>query len=156
MHAPTDDGSRKLCRAARFYRLLLFLYPAPFRQKFGAEMLRLFKDQWRDVQPSKSTLRRLRFWLWLCADTGWAAGREHLNAMNESLPMRTSSRRLLPGLTAICCALALRRTPPNMIITASTLSWVCLIPASLLLLLAAYTAVILRSAVSRKPPPEVA
>ncbi len=238
-----DDGTRILCRAARFYRLLLFLYPARFRQKFGAEMLRLFKDQWRDVQPSKSTLRRLRFWLWLCADTAWAAGREHLSGMNESMCMRASSRSLIPGLTvfvlatlvgfvyslhtlqvildslspwpvaaatshsagfyfplffafglglltslpfmiprfapynagnltrrtsfwlataaaclvltAVCCALALRGTPPNMIVTASTLSWVCLIPASLLLLLAAYTAVILRTAVSRKPPPEV-
>jgi hypothetical protein len=76
--APKELESRKLCRAARFYRLLLFFYPTRFRQKFGAEMLRLFKDQWHDVQPSKSTLRRLRFWLWLCADTGWSAGREHL------------------------------------------------------------------------------
>ena len=36
---------------------------------FGAEMLHLFKDQWRDVQSGKSALRRVRFWLWLCADT---------------------------------------------------------------------------------------
>jgi hypothetical protein len=243
MRAPKDDESRKLCRAARFYRLLLFLYPAPFRQKFGAEMQRLFKDQWREVQSGRSTLQRLRFWLWLCADTGWAAGREHLCGMNESMCVRTASRSLIPGLmvfllatvvgfvyslhtlqvivdslspwpvaaatshsagfyfplffafglglltslpfmiprflpynagnltrstsfwlaaaaaclclTAVCCALALRGTPPNMVITANTLSWTCLIPASLLLLLSAYTALILRTAVPRRPPPEV-
>ena len=204
-------------------------------------MLRLFKDQWRDAQSGRSTLRRLRFWLRLWADTGWAAGREHLTGMNNSMCMRASSRSLIPGLTvlvlatvvgfvyslhtlqvivdslspwrvaaatshsagfyfplffafglglltslpfmiprfapynagnltrrtsfwlataaaclvltAVCCALALRGTPPNMIVTASTLSWACLVPASLLLLLAAYTAVILRTAVSRRPPP---
>jgi hypothetical protein len=104
MRAPKDDTSRILCRAARFYRLLLFLYPAQFRQKFGAEMLRLFKDQWRDAQPGKSTLRRLRFWLWLCADTGWSAGREHLTGMNNSMCMRAPSRSLIPGLTVLVLA----------------------------------------------------
>jgi uncharacterized membrane protein YhaH (DUF805 family) len=241
MRAPKDDDSRKLCRAARLYRLLLFFYPARFRRKFGTEMLRLFKDQWREVPSGRSTLHRIRFWLWLCADTGWSAGREHLSAMNQSIPMRTSSRRLLPGLTVffltsvigflyslrtlqpivdslsprqvvfashsagfyfplffafglglltslpfllpriapyntgnltrrtsfwlvtataclllatIGCALAVRATPPNLVIASNTLSWACLIPACLLLLLAAYTALILRTAHPRTTPSE--
>lgn len=242
MRTPKDDESRKLCRAARFYRLLLFLYPARFREKFGAEMLRLFKDQWRGVRSGRSTLHRLRFWLWLCADTGWAAGREHLTRMNISMCMRASLRGLIPGLTVFLLAavigfvysyrtlrligdslsprlvvftsrysagfyfplyfafglglltslpfmiprflpynagkltrrtsfwlaaaaaclcltvigytLALGPALPDTIIIATTLGRVCLIPASLLLLLAAYTAVILRSAVPRQPPPE--
>ncbi|MCL4177266.1 MAG: hypothetical protein KJ072_05925 [Verrucomicrobia bacterium] len=90
-----DDESRKLCRAARFYRLLLFLYPAWVREKFGAEMLRLFKDQWREARSGRSTLQRLRFWLWLCADTGWSAGREHLSGTRRNMKNSTNEEKFM-------------------------------------------------------------
>ncbi len=78
MRTHMNAKNRRSSNAERHYRRLLLLYPARFRLKFGDEMLQLFRDQWREVQGS-SGLRRLRFWLWLCADTGWAVGHEHLN-----------------------------------------------------------------------------
>jgi tetratricopeptide (TPR) repeat protein len=45
-----NKQSRSFERASRIYRVLLRLYPKGHRELFGAEMLRTFKDEYRDAQ----------------------------------------------------------------------------------------------------------
>ena len=47
---------------ARLYRLLLKLYPARFREEFGAPLERQFADEYRDAETAAG-----RAWLWLRA-----------------------------------------------------------------------------------------
>lgn len=37
------------------YRLLLWLYPRPFRRKHGADMVQLFRDRYRELRPGGGT-----------------------------------------------------------------------------------------------------
>ena len=62
--------------ADRFYTALLRLYPKPFRDEYGDEMLAAFRDM-RHARRSTPLL----FWRFLVADTVCAAARERLEAM---------------------------------------------------------------------------
>src|SRR5215475_8676418 len=61
------------------YRLLLRLYPAPFRRTHGDEALQLFLDRLRD---ETGFVRRVRLWLDLLVDFGaiWLHGYRELSA----------------------------------------------------------------------------
>jgi hypothetical protein len=43
---------------ARFYRLLLKMYPARFREEFGAPLERQFADEYRDAAGSHTAALR--------------------------------------------------------------------------------------------------
>jgi len=60
---------------ARVYASLLALYPAPFRDRFGAQMLEAFGD----LQRARSG-QPLRFWAFVLADLLRSAAREHAAA----------------------------------------------------------------------------
>jgi len=62
--------------ADRLYAALLHLYPRPFREEYGDEMLAAFREMRRARRSSP-----LRFWRFVVADTVTAAGRERLDAM---------------------------------------------------------------------------
>jgi hypothetical protein len=93
-----DDGSRQLSKAARSYRLLLFLYPAQFRQDYGEGMMQLFRDQWLEVQRHESRSKRVDFWLRLFNDTWISAVREHLSCIKGKGFMKRNLGSLMPGL----------------------------------------------------------
>jgi hypothetical protein len=59
--------------ADRFYAALLHLYPRPFRDEYGSEMLAAFRDL-RRVRGSSP----VRFWAFVLADIVSAAARERL------------------------------------------------------------------------------
>jgi hypothetical protein len=58
----------------KMYSLLLRLYPAQFRKKYGSEALQLFRDRLRD---EAGFLARLRLWFDLIADLAISIPREH-------------------------------------------------------------------------------
>jgi hypothetical protein len=90
--------TQRMRRAERVYRRLLWLYPARFRREYEEAMVQLFRDQWRDPQRSASWHRRLGFWLFICADTGKAAGCETVKALR----IAATSAMKMPKLQATC------------------------------------------------------
>ena len=52
----------------RLYSMMLYAYPAEFRSEYAAPMNQLFRDRCRDLAPSASPLRILRFALLVMAD----------------------------------------------------------------------------------------
>ena len=59
--------------AERIYSALLRLYPKPFREEYGSEMLSAFRDM-RQARRSSP----IRFWVFVLADSVSAAARERL------------------------------------------------------------------------------
>ncbi|WP_291984089.1 ADOP family duplicated permease [Luteitalea sp.] len=49
----------------KFYRLLIKLYPANFREQFGTELERQFRDDYQAVRRRRDVAR---LWLWMLAD----------------------------------------------------------------------------------------
>ena len=66
----------------RFYRLLLFLYPASFRVEYGDQL-------WRDVGHRRRTVRGgfavLVFWIAAIADVVNSAARVHWDMLRQDL-----------------------------------------------------------------------
>jgi hypothetical protein len=58
----------------KMYALLLRLFPAQFREEYGAEALQLFRDRARD---EKGFVRGVRLWLDLLTDLAFSLPREH-------------------------------------------------------------------------------
>jgi hypothetical protein len=58
----------------RIYAWLLKLYPARFREDYGASTMQLFRDR---LRAERDGLRRLRFWLDVIADLAISLPREH-------------------------------------------------------------------------------
>jgi putative ABC transport system permease protein len=48
-----------------FYRLLIKLYPASFREQFGTELERQFRDDYSGVRRTRDVAH---LWLWMLAD----------------------------------------------------------------------------------------
>ena len=62
--------------AGRVYSMLLCLYPKPFRDEYGVEMLDAFQEMHR-----RRTRPAAAFWTFVVLDTARAAGRERLDSM---------------------------------------------------------------------------
>ena len=59
----------------KFYALLLRLYPAQFREDYGNEAMRLFRDR---LEDERGFLPRLRLWFDLVCDLTVSIPREYL------------------------------------------------------------------------------
>ena len=79
--------------AERFYRALLFCYPAEFRVEYGAEMTQTFRDRWRD-RPNSF------LWFEILADVAISASREHCHMLWNDLRYTTRTLRKAPAFTA--------------------------------------------------------
>ncbi|HJZ65545.1 MAG TPA: S41 family peptidase [Candidatus Acidoferrum sp.] len=80
----------------KFYALLLRLYPAQFREDYGEEALRLFRDRFED---ERGFLPRLRLWFDLICDLTVSIPREYLRPASPRAAARTSA--VYPGLYVI-------------------------------------------------------
>ena len=65
----------------KIYACLLRLYPARFRQQYGAEALQLFQDRMRD---ERGLLRKLRVWIDLLTDFALGLPQAHRNTYTTS------------------------------------------------------------------------
>jgi hypothetical protein len=76
-------------RAARVYAILLRLYPRAHQQAFGEQMLRTFRDHYRDAVEVRGE-SEARYWRSVAGDESKSVVREHLAALAERIwPMRT-------------------------------------------------------------------
>ena len=78
----------------RFYRLLLFAYPASFRAEYGREMCAVFARRRRDASGPLGVA-----WLWLetLADTAVSALRVQLDVLGQDVAFTARSVRLSPA-----------------------------------------------------------
>lgn len=69
-----------------FYRLLIRLYPRPFREEFGAEMETVFQEQMADAAEYGRFItlqvcwRELRDWPFHCFQSHWQVRQQRLEA----------------------------------------------------------------------------
>ncbi len=90
-HAPSESGWTY--RATyRVYRLALRLYPAQFRQRYGAEMLQVFRHRWHKEQRDHPGTYPMRVWWQLAKDLLASIGPERRRLGEDR---RQSLRELL-------------------------------------------------------------
>jgi signal peptidase I len=65
----------------RFYVLLLYAYPRPFRLRYGGEMQQVFRDRCRYLARTQGRLKLLRFAIHSAADWFTTSAREQLAAL---------------------------------------------------------------------------
>src|SRR3954454_21704441 len=84
---------------ARFYDLLLRLYPHSYRTLFGTQMRQTFIDHYQDVEASEGVVS-MQFWLALITDEIPNIAREHAASMLERHPFLkfTTSKLVLAAL----------------------------------------------------------
>lgn len=81
----------------RFYRLLLRLYPAQFRDEYGGEMVRLFRDRCR-----REGL--LRVCLEIVPDVFMTAWREHMDTLRRDILYSLRTLSANPGFSLMALA----------------------------------------------------
>ena len=84
------------------YRALLVLYPKSFRAEYGAEMLKDFNRQWRDL----SSGARVGLLVRVIADTLANAVGVHLDILKQDVRYALRSLSRTPGFTATAIAVA--------------------------------------------------
>jgi hypothetical protein len=69
--------------ALRAYGALLRLYPASYRQEFGAEMLQTFRDHYFDIQNSKAETGAV-FWFSAIVDETKNIVRQNVSSLGDA------------------------------------------------------------------------
>lgn len=94
----------------RFYRRLLALYPAAYRDRFEAEMVQLFGDQLRDARDVGESGGSLRLWVRTISDLFTSAlserRRRNRTVAHSASSMPTTSARAL-GIAGVLAGLVL-------------------------------------------------
>jgi putative ABC transport system permease protein len=82
-----------------FYRLLLHLYPASFRQEYAGEMCAVFARRRRDASP----LALPALWIATLLEIAWNAAAVHLDVLRQDLRYTARALRRTPGfaITAV-------------------------------------------------------
>jgi putative ABC transport system permease protein len=75
--------SKKVSRATRFYRLLLYLLPFDFRGDFGPEMEEVFHEQHSEAERRGGTAGIWRLWWETVKGIFTTAPREHLSMLRQ-------------------------------------------------------------------------
>ncbi len=69
----------------QLFRVLLLVYPRPFRRQFRSEMMRLFEDMSREAVEERTGVALFRMWLGILLDTIRAASRERFHQAKHIL-----------------------------------------------------------------------
>lgn len=104
------------------YRRLLWLFPAPFRERYGAEMLRAIADR-RRAAAASGLIALLRFHAGALGDVARNAAAERLWARRaDRQPVARGHWVMAFGQDARHAARVLRRTPGSTTLSAATLA----------------------------------
>lgn len=69
-------------KSFEFYKTLLFIYPKPYRKRFGKQMLIILQDMYKE-EVSKYGKASFRFWLYIFLDTIQSIVIQHVNSMKQ-------------------------------------------------------------------------
>ena len=89
---PGYGRRRALSLSVRLYRLLLYAYPAGFRQSYAERMVRVFADQCRAAVQDRGLLALIPLWLSTSCDTAFTAGIERWQAFKEKVGTMSTHR----------------------------------------------------------------
>jgi hypothetical protein len=69
----------------RFFRAMLALYPAEFRQEYGSEIIEAFGEKYRGLKERRRWLALLGLWLESISDLAGNALLEHLDVLRKDI-----------------------------------------------------------------------
>jgi peptidase S41-like protein len=130
----------------KLYTLLLRLYPAAFRRKYGDDALQLLRDRLRD---ERGFLSRLRLWFDLLVDLGLSLPSEYRRAPSTLVPSPTQPKSGLPSFHMLESELP----PPGMFLFGAVLAFASLGVLGFLLNHAGETNLFRSSSSQASPPP---
>lgn len=117
----TNEQERYLRSAERVYRLLLKVYPRRFRDEYGAEMVRLFRDQCREAFERDGGFGLCKFWAGLAGDLARSVVVEHVmggEERNDSMKQLRWAERYTPSRAFVIGFAAVMA-----VAVAATLAW---------------------------------
>jgi predicted permease len=88
-------------RAQAVYRLLLYGYPAPFRQEYGQQMSLMFTDQLSEARRTGAWQREAVLWVQAAWDVLTVAPREHSHVIHQDLRYALRTMAVKPVFTTV-------------------------------------------------------
>jgi len=88
-------------RAADVYRVLLWCYPAEFRQEYGGQMVGAFTEQMRDARRHQGRAAQAAIWARALIDLPSTAMQEHYHVIQQDLRHAGRILAASPGFTAV-------------------------------------------------------
>lgn len=85
----------------RLYRTLLWCYPAPFREEYGAEMVSAFGAQVREARQQGGWWPETSVWLRTLTDLFRTASREHSHMIGQDVRYAFRTLASQPGFAAV-------------------------------------------------------
>jgi predicted permease len=88
-------------RGANIYRVLLWCYPAEFRQEYGGEMVAAFTEQLRHARRDRQWLAEALVWAYALVDLPPTAFSEHLHVLRQDLRYAIRILSSAPAFTSV-------------------------------------------------------
>ena len=98
-------SKRSLSVSARLYKLLLIIYPAEFRRRYGREMAQVFRDRCRQQMQQGGKLGIARLWTRMFIDLLGTASVEHLEGIRKGETVMKALQKLSLAILIYACVI---------------------------------------------------